>query len=245
MLSQRVSGTLLETIGVWIVFRPHGALQSLQMAGPMTRLASSGSKPSLTLAQHRQRHPIGACSSCMDFDLIQPRRFSSRLGHDETFRSCFQATPHMLCSRSTPQIFGALTASYRRSSAGTAEHMDSIDRAQFGNLYARVRKKVLTQVRARKAFSDCGITVNPSPEKVLNRLTGVLGQSETPQRPPLHELNGRSTVLALKATINAMCPEPVSRDTRNLKRTAAHTFEVLGLSHAVLQAENIVLRAHQ
>ncbi|SJX66299.1 related to transposase [Sporisorium reilianum f. sp. reilianum] len=53
-------------------------------------------------------------------------------------------------------IFGPLTAAYCHIVNTAAEHVDTIDKVQFGTFYAQAREKVLTQSAARKAFSDSG-----------------------------------------------------------------------------------------
>lgn len=123
-------------------------------------------------------------------------------------------------------IFGPLTSAYRRLVSHAAEHLDAIDKAQFGTFYAEARSKVLTQSAARKAFSDSGITLGPSPEKVLQCLAGASTSSEafvTPQRLPLQEVaipHSNSAFNAVpNATLNAHAQEPGSRDARMLKQT--------------------------
>lgn len=69
-------------------------------------------------------------------------------------------------------IFGPLTGRYRHLVNKAAKHMDMIDKALFASFYAQACSKVLMQSRAQNAFSDCSITLDLSPEKVLARLAG-------------------------------------------------------------------------
>lgn len=115
----------------------------------------------------------------------------------------------------------------------------------FGTFYSQARQKILTQARARKAFSDCGITLTPSPEKVLHRLPGTSNagpQSEPPQRTPMQEQPVRTAASAFNAAVNVLCPEPTSRDIRDLKRTIIEAHEHVSTSLAVSQAESGLLR---
>ncbi|CDW99812.1 hypothetical protein [Sporisorium scitamineum] len=138
------------------------------------------------------------------------------------------------------------------SVAQPAEHVDSIDKAQFGTLYAQARSKVLTQSAARKAFSDSGITLNSSPEKVLRRIASastVAEASGTSQRQPLQEIaiprSDSAFNAVLDATLSAHAQEPNSREARTLKRMIQQTNEATYVSIAVPEAENKMLRAQQ
>ena len=109
-------------------------------------------------------------------------------------------------------IFGPLTSACRRLVSSAAESVGAtIDRSQFGTVYAQAREKILTQSAARKAFSNSGISVNPDPDKVLCRLAGSSTPSEA-SRMPLQEITiSRSDSAfnaALDATIKAHAHEP-------------------------------------
>lgn len=142
-------------------------------------------------------------------------------------------------------IFGPLTAAYRRIINNVAPHVYAdIDKAQFATFYAQAREQTLTQMAARKAFSDSGITVKPSPEKVLARYAGR--NTGTPQRTPLQDV---SNIPRTNAAVNAMLDDfkavTAQRDQRLLKRTLLQAFEAPQATTSVLQAENTVLRAQE
>ena len=62
-----------------------------------------------------------------------------------------------------------------------------IDKAQFGSLYAQAQAKMLIPSAASKAFVDSGITIGPSPSKVLSQLPGAA--TAVLQSQPLTMLN--------------------------------------------------------
>ncbi|KAJ1026796.1 hypothetical protein NDA16_002093 [Ustilago loliicola] len=142
-------------------------------------------------------------------------------------------------------IFGPLTAAYRRIINNVAAHVDSdIDKAQFSTFYAQAREQALTQMTARKAFSNLGITTTPSAEKVLARLPG--GTTQTPQIPPLKDtLNIPSTNASVNAMLDDFKDSTEQRDQRQLKRTLLQAYEALQATISVLQAENTVLRTQE
>ena len=121
---------------------------------------------------------------------------------------------------------------------------DDIDKAQFGTFYAQAHEQVLTQMAARMAFSSSGITVMPSPEKVLARLAGGTS-SGTPQRSPLQEIAVPRTNAAVNATLDEFRSVPDPRDARTLKRSLLEASKEAQATISVLQAENTVLRAQQ
>ncbi|GAC97421.1 transposase [Pseudozyma hubeiensis SY62] len=131
--------------------------------------------------------------------------------------------------------------------ADAAEHVDAINRSDFATFYAQARKKVMTQTRVRKAFSDSGITLDPTPQKALSRLAGssaAEGRSETPVRRPLQPIAALQTALAFNAAIDAHRQEPDSNEACNLKRVILEAHEASQASISVLEAEILVLRAH-
>ncbi|CBQ67492.1 related to transposase (C-terminal fragment), partial [Sporisorium reilianum SRZ2] len=144
-------------------------------------------------------------------------------------------------------IFGLLTGSYRRLVAEVAEHMDGIDKAQFGSFYAQAREKVLTQARAQKAFSDSGISLDPSLEKVLRCLASgsIAANTSTPQHQPLQEIAGPCLASAFNTTLNIAlnthAQEPGSRDARALKKTIQQANEEAQASIAVLEAKDPII----
>ncbi|CBQ69687.1 related to transposase [Sporisorium reilianum SRZ2] len=114
------------------------------------------------------------------------------------------------------------------------------------SIYAQAREKVLTQSAARKAFSDSGISINPSPEKVLRRLAGcstAAGASRTPRQEPAVPSSGSAFNAALDATLDAHAQEPGSRNARALKRTLLEANATAQTSIAVLEAKVVILQA--
>ncbi|SJX63542.1 related to transposase [Sporisorium reilianum f. sp. reilianum] len=145
-------------------------------------------------------------------------------------------------------IFGPLTGSYWRLVAKAAEHVEGINKVQFGTFYTQAQEKVLTQHQARKAFSDCGMTVDPSLEKILRQLADgatTAKHSGTPQQQPLQEITVPCSTLAFNATVDTFSQEPNSRDRWTLKRSIIHAHEEAQASIAVLEAEVAILRAQQ
>jgi len=70
-------------------------------------------------------------------------------------------------------IFGPLTAAYNRRLNDITPHLvGDIDKARFATIYAEARAATMTSTAARKAFTDSGISLNPTPDKVLARLPG-------------------------------------------------------------------------
>ncbi|KAJ1022443.1 hypothetical protein NDA16_003432 [Ustilago loliicola] len=116
-------------------------------------------------------------------------------------------------------IFGPLTTAYRWIINNVAAHVDSnINKAQFGTFYAQAREQALTQMTARKAFSNLGITTTPSAEKVLARLPS--STTQMPQIPPLKDiLNILSTNTSVNAMLNDFKDSTEQRDQQQLKCT--------------------------
>ncbi|SJX64480.1 related to transposase [Sporisorium reilianum f. sp. reilianum] len=132
-------------------------------------------------------------------------------------------------------IFGPLTVAYHRIVNTAAEHMDAVDKVQFGTFYTQAREKVLTQSATQKAFSDSGISLDPSPEKVLRHLP-----SGTPVPRSASAFNA-----TLDATLNTHAQEPGSHDAQTLKCTLQQTNAVAQASIAVLEAEVKMLQVQQ
>ncbi|SJX66448.1 related to transposases [Sporisorium reilianum f. sp. reilianum] len=112
-------------------------------------------------------------------------------------------------------IFGPLTAAYCHIINTATEHVDAIDKAQFRTFYTQAWEKVLMQSAAWKAFLDSGISLDPSPEKVLQHLPGCSTPTKA-SRTPLQELAVPCSTSAfnamLNATLNAHTQEPSSRE---------------------------------
>ncbi|KAJ1019939.1 hypothetical protein NDA16_004220 [Ustilago loliicola] len=119
-----------------------------------------------------------------------------------------------------------------------------IDKAQFGTFYAQTREQVLTQTAARRAFLESGITVSPTPEKVLARLAGG-NSSGMLQQLPLQETTVPCTNAAVNATLDNFRSVPDPRDARMLKWSLLEASKEAQATISVLQAENTVLRAQE
>ncbi|SJX62175.1 related to transposase [Sporisorium reilianum f. sp. reilianum] len=125
-------------------------------------------------------------------------------------------------------IFGPLMAAYCRIISNAVEHMDAIDKVQFGTFYTQAQEKVLTQSAAQKAFSDSRISLDLSPEKEV-----AVPHSDS-------DFNA-----ALDTTLDAHTQEPGSHNTQALKWTLLEANEAAQASIVVLKAENKMLRAQQ
>ncbi|SJX63439.1 related to transposase [Sporisorium reilianum f. sp. reilianum] len=111
-------------------------------------------------------------------------------------------------------IFGPLTAAYCCIINTAAEHVDAVNKVQFGTFYTQAWEKVLMQSATQKAFSDSRISLNPSPEKVLRHLPSGSMLTRA-SRTLLQELAVPCLASAfnatLDATLNAHAQEPGSR----------------------------------
>jgi hypothetical protein len=132
----------------------------------------------------------------------QPRETSWRLllmdGHashvsmeflDECWRRriipmCFPPHSTHIMQPLDVSIFGPLTRAYRDQVMELGDEGKRIDRALFASMYATARAKTITQMAARKAFVDCGMTIRPDKERVLMRLPGYTPRMQTPSPPP-------------------------------------------------------------
>ncbi|KAJ1025927.1 hypothetical protein NDA16_002553 [Ustilago loliicola] len=142
-------------------------------------------------------------------------------------------------------IFGPLTGAYRCIINNVAAHVHGdIDKAQFGTFYAQAHEQVLTQTAAQRAFSESGITVSPTPEKVLARLAGG-NSSGMLQQSPLQETAVPRTNAAVNATLDNFRSVPDPRDARTLKQSLLEASEEAQATISVLQAKNTVLRAQE
>lgn len=147
-------------------------------------------------------------------------------------------------------IFGPLTAAYRRMVTELAPHVAAagIDKAQFGTFYAQAREQVLTPSAARKAFRDSGITVYPSPQKVLARLPGYDPARRQPGAPQLAaQTNTQASEqpLSLDDLLEEYRNEEDPRSARTLKHTLLQAYQSSQAEMEMVQAENSVLHAQE
>ncbi|SJX60464.1 related to transposase [Sporisorium reilianum f. sp. reilianum] len=136
-------------------------------------------------------------------------------------------------------IFGLLTGSYWCLVAKAAEHVEGIDKVQFGTFYAQAQEK---------AFSDCRMTIDPSPEKILHQLASSATAAECsgmPQQQPLQEIAVPCSTSAFNATVDAFGQEPNSRDHWILKHLIIQAHKEVQASIVVLEAEVVILWAQQ
>ncbi|SPO23066.1 related to transposases [Ustilago trichophora] len=136
-------------------------------------------------------------------------------------------------------IFGPLSASVKRLILDAATHVSDIDKPMFVTMYAQAREKVLTQARARKAFSDSRITLNPSANKVLDRLPG----SGTRQhQQPLQERAVPNSRTVFETTVAVLAQEQDPREARKLgnsiSQAHAQTEAALAASRVELERRN-------
>ena len=123
-----------------------------------------------------------------------------------------------------------------------------IDKAQFGTFYAQARAKVLTTAAARKAFQDCGMTVHPSPTRVLNRLAGSTtpGQQTRTTQPATQEQSANmQSDMAFNNMLDAYKNTEDARDARALKWSLLEAYQRTQMENTAVWEENKVLRTHE
>lgn len=147
-------------------------------------------------------------------------------------------------------IFGPLTAAYWRLVTDVAPHVAAggIDKPQFGSFYAEARAKVLMSAAAKKAFLDSGITIDPKPSKVINRLPGAVAahrQSLPPQTQEQDDAEPLPSVAQFDNMLEAYRNAEDDRDARRLKKVVLEAFTQSQTELAAVGLENVVLRAEQ
>ncbi|SPO22558.1 related to transposase [Ustilago trichophora] len=142
-------------------------------------------------------------------------------------------------------IFRPLKGRYQHAVNEAAQHVDTIDKALFATFYAQAREMVLTQSAVRKAFTDSGITMSPSPNKVIARLPGHSAPVPEETQTPLQEVAVPASDAAMNATLDAFRNEPDIRRARRLKRAVLQANEQAHASIAILEAENSVLHVQE
>ncbi|SPO24638.1 related to transposase [Ustilago trichophora] len=136
-------------------------------------------------------------------------------------------------------IFGPLSASVKRLILDAATHVSDVDKPMFVTMYAQAREKVLTQARAWKAFSDSGITLNPSANKVLDQLPG----SGTRQhRQPLQERAVPDSRTVFKTTVVILAQEQDPREARKLGNSISQAHARTETALAASRVEVDLLR---
>ncbi len=106
----------------------------------------------------------------------------------------------------------------------------------------------MTQFAARKAFTDSGITLDPSPDRILARLPGASDaarRSGTQERRALQPVLVPQSNAAVDYAIDDYRHLNDKRDARELKRALLQAFEAPHATISVLQAENTILHAQQ
>ncbi|SPO28681.1 related to transposase [Ustilago trichophora] len=137
-------------------------------------------------------------------------------------------------------IFGPLSASVKRLISDAATHVSDIDKPMFVTMYAQAREKVLTQAQARKAFSDSGITLNPSANKVLDRLPG----SGTRQhQQPLQERAVPNSRTVFETTVAVLAQEQDPREARKLRNLISQAHAQTEAALAASRVEVNLLRS--
>ncbi|SPO24922.1 related to transposase [Ustilago trichophora] len=142
-------------------------------------------------------------------------------------------------------IFRPLKGRYQHAVNEAAQHVDTIEKALFATFYAQAREQVLTQSAVRKAFVDSGITMSPSPDKVIARLPGHCTPVPQETQTPLQEVAVPASDAAMNATLDAFRNEPDIRRARRLKRAVLQANEQAHASIAILEAENTVLHVQE
>ncbi|SJX66501.1 related to transposase [Sporisorium reilianum f. sp. reilianum] len=143
-------------------------------------------------------------------------------------------------------IFSPLTASYWCLVSDAAENVDAVNKPMFGMMYAQAQEAVLTQAQARKAFSDCGISLDPSLKKVLDWLanTSVAGQrSGTQLQAPLQELTRSAADSAFNAAITILAQERDPHEAQKLAHSITHAHAQMAAALAASQVKSNLFRA--
>ncbi|SPO20076.1 related to transposases [Ustilago trichophora] len=137
-------------------------------------------------------------------------------------------------------IFGPLSASVKRLISDAATHVSDVDKPMFVTMYAQAREKVLMQARARKAFSDSGITLNPSANKVLDRLPGSGTQQH---RQPLQERAVPNSRTVFETTVAVLAQEQDPREARKLGNSISQAHAQTEAALAASRVEVDLLRS--
>lgn len=103
---------------------------------------------------------------------------------------------------------------------------------------------MLTPTAARKAFSDSGLTINPDPKKVLNRLAQhhQAQPSSTLQQGLPHEHGLPQTCATVSSLIDAHRRKPCQQDASKIKHSLMEAFKKPHATISVLEAENTLLQ---
>ncbi|SPO26631.1 related to transposase [Ustilago trichophora] len=128
-------------------------------------------------------------------------------------------------------IFGPLSASVKRLISDATTHVSNVDKPMFVTMYA--------QARARKAFSDSGITLNPSANKVLDQLPG----SGTRQhRQLLQERAVPNSRTVFETTVAILAQEQDPREAQKLGNSISQAHAQTEAALAASRVEVDLLR---
>lgn len=123
-------------------------------------------------------------------------------------------------------IFGPLTQAYRDQVMELGEEANKIDRAQFASIYATARAKAITQMAARKAFVECGMTSRPNEEKILMRLPEYIPPStRTPSPLRLDQADTRHDAKRFYSMLLDFEKSDSPRERAWLRRKLKKTYE--------------------
>ncbi|CBQ72315.1 related to transposase [Sporisorium reilianum SRZ2] len=105
-------------------------------------------------------------------------------------------------------IFGPLMAAYRRIVSNAAEHVDAVDKAQFGTFYAQAQEKVLTQTPLQEvAVPRSDSDFNAALDATLDAHAQEPGSQEVQTlKRTLQQTNAaaQASIVVLKAEVNML-----------------------------------------
>ncbi|CBQ70083.1 related to transposase [Sporisorium reilianum SRZ2] len=151
-------------------------------------------------------------------------------------------------------VFRPIAQAYTRQVNKINTNADHIDCTQFVNMYNKARKEVLTQGLARRAFSDSGLTINPTPDKILARAN--LADTSEASRQMLLPVSQQQTPRKRQAYITMLetfFNANNNRDWGHLKRKLINAYDERGAERDLLQQmeenrqaiENVTKKTHE
>ncbi|SJX61423.1 related to transposase [Sporisorium reilianum f. sp. reilianum] len=123
-------------------------------------------------------------------------------------------------------VFGPIAQAYTQQVNKINTNADHINHTQFVNMYNKVHKEVLTQGLARHAFSDSGLTINPTPDKILARAN--LADTSEASRQMLLPVSQQQTPRKCQAYITMVetfFNANNNRDQGHLKRKLINAYD--------------------
>lgn len=137
-------------------------------------------------------------------------------------------------------IFGPLSMSYRKRVTDLGGDVDHIDKAQFATFYAQARAEIITPRASRAAFSSCGYTHTPDPEKVLKHMPGMSEAIDRRTPPPNEEsqpiIHTPTSIREYRLLLDSLNMSDCPRRIAYTKRTLMKAFTVHAAERGILMA---------